>query len=97
RSPHSFPTRRSSDLGKIRIFVRRHAENLHLNRTAPPPPFPVGNPGVCGRPPLNVPMHRQELVPVIAETVVLDRIVPQYGVHQTRSEEHTSELQSLAY
>src|SRR5687767_15428987 len=70
RDLHSFPTRRSSDLGVI---------------TGSRAPRPVEN--ICGA----------RLVEQLTLTVSAPLRIIEVPVGITRSEEHTSELQSLAY
>src|SRR5205823_6972829 len=78
RTPHSFPTRRSSDL-----------------ITAGPPP------GRAASPTIAVPVVAKIPAPIVAPTPSAVRChLPRVRLRPprwARSEEHTSELQSLAY
>src|SRR5690606_41733048 len=79
RHPHSFPTRRSSDL---------------KDRTSPARPrgqaLPPGRPGPARQ---GVPYGSAASFPGRMPTLAIDRPVPPTG-GAGRSEEHTSELQS---
>src|SRR5205823_14361185 len=94
RALHSFPTRRSSDLRAVDDLAARLAK---LETTAATP-----------RPPLSDPALANRITSIDNETKVLgerigvvarrtDEIAAIAGDARKRSEEHTSELQSLAY
>src|SRR5205823_12624453 len=83
RALHSFPTRRSSDL-------RRHAQ------PSTDPQFPaavVAHFHAGGAGPIRIEPDHSQPVPVDGSRTAIDGGMPT-GM---RSEEHTSELQSLAY
>src|SRR5205823_8825405 len=84
RHLHSFPTRRSSDLAIDTTSCRTSAR-------FGPARFPVRHPRgrMLQRP--TGPSHPR------ANTSIRDGAIPDTGVGSRRSEEHTSELQSLAY
>src|SRR5205823_13472435 len=88
---HSFPTRRSSDLGRRAVPVFQLVAERYLDpRYAPEAVAPV-----CGIPVETI----RRIASEIAETAFGEEIeipVP-WTDWAGRSEEHTSELQSLAY
>src|SRR5205823_8857733 len=97
RALHSFPTRRSSDLyGFIKIAGGTDKVNTATLKRS-----------VAGFPDTKVRTHSQfkddqtkwisQLSAVFYVLLGLAVIISLFGIVNTRSEEHTSELQSLAY
>src|SRR5205823_12650405 len=90
---HSFPTRRSSDLyftdvlgGRLRFAVEGMGARVAAIELAPPPPL------------LLLADHVKGSTPILVYRVAsLTRALAKLTKHGWRSEEHTSELQSLAY
>src|SRR5690606_41517560 len=84
RVPHSFPTRRSSDLGIARHAVKH---DLHPRRR-----FPARRVQHMRRQPSTCHFHSP--LPVSAAYTSPVRPAGEHGCKRKRSEEHTSELQS---
>src|SRR5690606_42061808 len=89
RDLHSFPTRRSSDLGQLAVLQANHRSaairNAHSIVTASPPAFlPV---------PKNTDSDSQQ-AGQLAKGYVEYEMDEEGGYEAARSEEHTSELQS---
>src|SRR5205823_9402730 len=87
RTLHSFPTRRSSDLDSIKSVFADGVERMILSVESLLP---------------KTPYARDEAIDVVCRmlgALVLARAMPASSSlgRELRSEEHTSELQSLAY
>src|SRR5205823_14764724 len=92
---HSFPPRRSSDLGGT-FTVCSCAIHLAMPRAMPSIPSVAMN-GTTRRPVMSRPLPRPTSPPATSATAVATPGGQQRPAHHGRSEEHTSELQSLAY
>src|SRR5205823_14150801 len=93
---HSFPTRRSSDLGRADrgLYRGRQATRHHERGRAPARPWPGAGEGLsAGAQTMGIPTIKTGPMTVDEFYEFTDRRPDE----EKRSEEHTSELQSLAY
>src|SRR5205823_14412055 len=91
RHPHSFPTRRSSDLGFSRLWLKLVDRVMHFQARLKQSPV-----GMMLALASDVLQHPFEIALSEADHAVAALPLQPLSGH-SRSEEHTSELQSLAY